>query len=299
MEDTHQYLLSVENLVCRPALLRVACQSLNTLEAGSYADEQIDLADSYLESPMAQLQVGYSGLLEAGSRCHFEILRQWLKHCDEKHLDCRPVGEHSLPTRLIDVGTTSDPSMRLYETRKGDHMVYLALSHPWGQPPHFCTSRSNLDQFKQSMEFHEVPATFQDAITVTRNLGIRYLWIDSICIVQGPEGDFASEAKRMEDVFSQAYCVLAGSSAKGQNDGFLKPRMKRKYIPFRCGKNYIYVSEFIDDFERYVLKSRLNQRGWVLQERALARRTIYFTSEQCFWKCGDGVRCETMTKMNK
>lgn len=179
-------------------------------------------------------------------------------------------------------------------------MSYIALSHPWGEPPHFCTYRSNVEQFKKNIPFYELPKTFRDAITITRGLGLQYLWIDSICIIQGPDGDFSREAKRMEDVFSRAYCVLAASSAMGQRDGFLKPRMQRRSVPVKpYGKSSIYVSEFIDDFDQYVLHSRLNQRGWVLQERALARRTIYFTSKQSFWECGGGVRCETLTKMDK
>lgn len=157
-----------------------------------------------------------------------------------------------------------------------------------------------MDQFKREIRFNEMPKTFRDAVTITRDLGVQYLWIDSICIIQGPEGDFSSEAKRMEDVFSQAYCVLAASSASGQHDGFIKPRLERRYVPVkRYGKSSIYISEFVDDFGQYVLQSRLNRRGWVLQERVLARRTIYFTPEQSFWECGSGVRCETLTKMDK
>lgn len=179
-------------------------------------------------------------------------------------------------------------------------MRYLALSHPWGNGPHFCTFKDNVDAYKRNIQFEDLPATFKDAITITRELGIRYLWIDSICIIQGPEGDFSQQAKRMEDVFSQAYCILAASSARGQQDGFLHPRGKRKYIQLRQGNEpAVFVSEFVDDFDKYVLKSPLNQRGWVLQERALARRTIYFTSHQTFWECGTGVQCETMARMNK
>lgn len=192
------------------------------------------------------------------------------------------------------------PTIKLYETQRGDDMKYIALSHPWGKPPHFCTFPDNVEAFKDNIEFGDLPATFRDAVTVTRELGVRFLWIDSICIIQGPHGDFSQQAKRMEDVFSQAHCIIAASSATGQQDGFLNPRRRRNFIQLeRNNKPAVYVSEFIDDFDRYVLKSPLNQRGWVLQERALARRTIYFTSEQTFWECGSGVQCETMTKMNK
>ena len=65
------------------------------------------------------------------------------------------------------------------------------------------------------------------------------------------------------------------------------------------GEEIFCVCEAIDDFYRDVDQGELNQRGWVLQERALSRRTIYFTETQSYWECGGGVRCETMTKMKK
>jgi hypothetical protein len=64
-------------------------------------------------------------------------------------------------------------------------------------------------------------------------------------------------------------------------------------------RNPFYVCEAIDDFQHDVIDGRLNKRGWVLQERALARRTIYFTENQTYWECGEGVRCETLAKMRK
>ncbi|KAK7734705.1 hypothetical protein SLS53_007810 [Cytospora paraplurivora] len=146
--------------------------------------------------------------------------------------------------------------------------------------------------------FANLPTTFQHAVAATRGLGVQYLWIDSLCIIQGPDGDFQNEAKRMEDVFSQADCVLAASSATGQWDGFLTPREARNYLTIQQNdRPTVYLCDYIDDFSKHVRGSYLNQRGWVLQERALARRTIYFTSKQTYWECGEGVRCETMTKM--
>lgn len=248
--------------------------------------------------------MGLSEVPQAGSQAHLKILQHWLNVCDNQHPGCKPdcksACNSSLPTRLIDVGSGNHPSIKLYETQPGDNMRYLALSHPWGKPPHFCTFMDNVEVYRHSIEFHNLPATFQDAVTITRGLGVQYLWIDSICIIQGQHGDFAQQAHRMEDVFSQAYCVIAASSVKGQEDGFLHPRRKRHCIQLESSnKAVMRVGDFVDNFDKYVLKSPLNQRGWVLQERALARRTIYFTAAQTFWECGDGVNCETMTKMNK
>lgn len=104
----------------------------------------------------------------------------------------------------------------------------------------------------------------------------------------------------MEDVFSSAYCVLAASRATGQHDGFLKPRIPRSFVTFKRGSEMpFYVCDAIDDFDQDVLQGSLNRRGWVLQERALATRTVFFTETQTYFECGEGIRCETLTKMHK
>lgn len=251
----------------------------------------------------AHSQVGLPRLPTPGSCAHINILRHWLQACDKGHRDCVPTGQptHYVPTRLIDVGSEGFPTVKLYETLPQDSMRYLALSHPWGSPPHFCTCPKNLNDHKIGISLELLPNTFRHAIQITRKLGLQYLWIDSICIIQGPEGDFNKMAKRMEDVFSQAYCVLAASSAKGQTDGFLKPRRQRIHHVVPCGDKNVpaYLCEFMDDFQSDVLEGPLSQRAWAFQERALARRTIFFTDTQTYWECGDGIQCETLTKLEK
>lgn len=178
-------------------------------------------------------------------------------------------------------------------------MRFIALSHRWGVPPAFSTTTMNIEDFKSEIPFGSLPLTFKHAVRTTRELGLCFLWIDSLCIVQGPGGDFDQESERMESVFSSAYCVVAASSALGQHDGFLKARQSNDILIMQTGERTLYASPFVDNFHRDVLEGSLSQRGWVLQERALARRTIYFTDRQTYWECGDGVRCETMAKMNK
>ena len=249
------------------------------------------------------IQIGFPQLHGARSESHFKILRQWLKNCNDNHqrFKCQPSGTTFLPTRLIDVGRDGSGTIRLYETQATDSLKYLALSHPWGKkPPYFCTFRKDVENYKKEIYIAKLTETFKDAVKTTRKLGIQYLWIDSICIIQGDDGDFEQEAERMENVFSSAYCVLAASSAEGQSDGFLNKTESREFVTFkREGQPPFYVCRFIDDFNQHVLEGPLNKRGWVMQERVLAHRTIYFTNKQTYWECGEGVRCETLTKMEK
>lgn len=243
-------------------------------------------------------------------------MRQWLDFCDHHHKNstCRvdvPVSTSinlrgsrtpgRMPTRVIAVGRTGDEFVFLHETKPGDHGEWLALSHQWGTGTQFCTTTGNLNEHMNGIKFDDLPATFRDAVTVTRALGCEYLWIDSICIIQGFGGDFNQEAKRMEQVYSGAYCVLASSRLPGHDAGFLQPRTARNTVVLQSaeGTSPFYICEAIDDFKHHVLDGTLNQRGWVLQEHALARRTIYFTEHQTYFECGDRVRCETMIKMRR
>lgn len=207
-----------------------------------------------------------------------------------------------LPTRLIDVGMNNEGPIRLIQTNQEARDRYIALSHCWGQlsdDQRFCTYDSNLDHRMADIPYDQLPATFRDAVDVTRALGVRYLWIDSLCIIQQNATDWANESARMEDVFSNAYCTIAASSASSSLVGFLGPRTPRDAIEITTSSGPIYLAEPIDDFAGDVENSVLSTRGWVFQERALSRRTIYFTSKQVYWECGDGVMCETLAQLRK
>jgi hypothetical protein len=266
-----------------------------------------------LDPQATSVSVGLPNLAAIASEAYFCVLRQWLKDCDTTHSGCHLGNkEPSLietPTRLIDVGETSSSRVRLLETQRVplgqlSPVKYIALSHPWGDKVdhnHCCTTRLNLSDHKNRINIDTLPNTLRDAIHVTRKLGARYLWVDSLCIIQGEDGDFDREAKHMETVFSSAYCVIAATCASGMSSGFLKRNTERKSIVKfeRAGKLPFYLWESIDNFQGDVVESSLNKRGWVLQERALARRTIYFAENQTYWECGQGVCCETGTRMRK
>ncbi|KAI8623798.1 HET-domain-containing protein [Xylariaceae sp. FL1651] len=249
-------------------------------------------------------QLGFPQLPGAGSFEQLTLLRTWLSNCDETH-KCRPrrtsTSATKMPTRLIEIGGDTELTLRLIDTHGTFNQRYAALSHRWGITPdglEFSTSRSNLERHKQNIEFGKLPQTFQDAVTITRGIGIKYVWIDSLCIIQKDQDDWETEAGKMEDVFSSAYCTIAASSAASCLEGFIHDRQPRPCVAIKdqSGGN-LYFCKNIDDFHGDVETGVLNQRGWVLQERALSRRTIHFTSNQVYWECGEGVHCETLAKL--
>ncbi|PMD58641.1 uncharacterized protein K444DRAFT_630355 [Hyaloscypha bicolor E] len=258
------------------------------------------------------IQRGFPILPKAGSRTQARLFKHWAEDCDKNHSrSCFQVDvPQRAPTRLLDVGDTSLSTIKLDcypKDRKSS--CYVALSHPWGpdESKWFRTTSENIKEFKKFIDFKQLPQNFQDAVTVTRSLGVRYLWIDSLCIIQqGKDGDFGTEKEFMEDYYGGAYCTISASSARGTSSGFLKSRLNvRKSYAFNSGagpspephKSAFYICDAINDFARDVEESYLSTRGWVFQERALSRRTLHFTEKQVYWECGKGIRCETMTKL--
>lgn len=229
--------------------------------------------------------------------------------CDNDHKECKKQNDKSkttlttLPTRLLYVRSLDSPELRLYYPTEKDSCRYVALSYCWGKlsvddKRKFCTTNENLEARKEQIDWCDLPKTHQDAVKISRELGIAYLWIDSHCIIQFDNGDWEREAKRMEDVYSSAYCVLAATSATNIWAGFLEQNAETEYIYARDRSDQrFYISTDVGDFDRHVEKAPLNNRAWVLQERVLARRTLHFAADHTYWECGAGIYCGNLTKL--
>ncbi|GKU10369.1 unnamed protein product [Fusarium langsethiae] len=248
------------------------------------------------------IQISFPVLPAADDPWCFSLLRAWVERCDTSHKCHRGKGE--LPTRLLKIGDNGAPAnLWLVSGRTLNKAKYIALSHCWGETvlgkiPSYCTTKNNISARENGFSTDDLPATFQDAIEVTRQLGLQYLWIDSLCIIQGDEEDWAQEAGRMKNVYASAYCTLAATSARDSNSGFLKRTVNSQYIYVQdnLGRQ-IYVCSDPADFDTDVERAELNSRAWVVQERFLSCRTIHFGAHQMYWECGEEVYCEDMTRL--
>ncbi|KIW78369.1 hypothetical protein Z517_08204 [Fonsecaea pedrosoi CBS 271.37] len=250
----------------------------------------------------SSLQIGFPKLPKAGGPTEIALCREWLRVCDDPKLhSCHPTLEGQLPTRVLEVLSHDSPGVRLHISKSGEKGRYFALSHRWGDPlehRRFCTLRTNYKEFVDGISFERLPKTFQDAVTVTRSLGVPFLWIDSLCILQDDPEDWETESNQMEDVYNLAYCTLSAACARGTTHGFLQPRAPRDVVTLKDSTGDVYyICKAIDNFGADVEEGELSRRGWILQERAMSRRTIHFTDTQVYWECGDGVHCETLIKM--
>ena len=112
-----------------------------------------------------------------------ELAKQWLGSCLSTHKTCRiSAKEHfRLPTRLIDVNSED---VRLVTTENWKEQPrYATLSHCWGKLNFTKLRKELVESFMTSIPLEILTTTFNDAIKITQSLGLRYLWIDSLCII--------------------------------------------------------------------------------------------------------------------
>ena len=150
------------------------------------------------------------------------IVQDWIKVCRDTHPACQNNINVELPTRIVEVGLVDPDQIRLNKSL-GQNGKYLALSHCWGGGIAIKITQENLATREEGIRFVDLPKTFQDAVTVTRDLGVHYLWIDALCIIQDDEQDWQNESGNMAAIYQNVYIVVGAVMAMDSNRGFLDP----------------------------------------------------------------------------
>jgi hypothetical protein len=224
--------------------------------------------------------------------CHprvYSMISGWIQECFE-HRDCGSNSDTPLPTRILEIGTKEDSILRL-SISNGRLGRYVALSHCWGKRRTTTTTAQNFDQHLKSIDINALPANFKDSVIISRELGYKYLWIDSLCIIQGDADDWVKESSLMGLVYRNSALTLASSSSADSYGGLLTSRPSSCCLP---NSNFYLVPKAkpIQTLE----ESELGCRAWASQERILAPRIAYYTSSQIFWECWDCRKAECTTQ---
>lgn len=148
---------------------------------------------------------------------------------------------------------------------------------------------------KQGIAWNSLPQTFQDAVTFTWALNIRYLWIDSLCIVQHDPEDWAVQSGTMASIFSNAFVTLA-ATASSDARGSLFRRLDEAGLHKEISSNDPdFITQVFSRRRTHLDGDRhwpLLSRGWVLQEHLLSQRVIHFNATELAWHCHSMVTCE-------
>ncbi|XXH03771.1 hypothetical protein Hte_010177 [Hypoxylon texense] len=238
-----------------------------------------------------------------GKSENLKVVRGWLEECRSHHSFCRRSEDTQtqLPTRVIEIA--SDGTAQLVETR-GQVGQYVALSYCWGQHPE--DNRSTTVYNVQTrllaggLPRDELPAAIRDAVTITEELGIKYIWVDAFCIIQDDVDDRNEELNKMSQYYSNSYLTIAASTPRctmgfiemiGRCEKHPKNPLPRDLVPL----DVFCISRDKDEGHSGKVYAReenpyqlsmepINRRAWTLQENLLSPRVLFFGS-RVIWFC--------------
>jgi hypothetical protein len=209
--------------------------------------------------------------------------------------------------------------LRLYEPNVAEDAKYVALSYCWGKAGNLTTTKATIADRKSGISWDLLPNSFRDAVTITRGLNMRYLWIDALCIIQDDTSDWEREAAKMAQVYENAFLTIATDAAKDPTRGILISRstdLVSSTIPRKekSKRNPTVMVFGLSDSQGCVYNIRVREplshddlvmprsahdityplmvRGWTLQERLLSRRILHFTECELVWECKTTLLCE-------
>ncbi|KAI8712314.1 HET domain-containing protein [Fusarium sp. LHS14.1] len=170
--------------------------------------------------------------------------------------------------------------------------------------PQFGTTKATVDDLRKQIPFPQLPKTIQDAVVFTRQLRIRYLWVDALCIIQddaSDPSDWQLEAARFGTYYQNALCTLSATGSYDSSEGLFLPSWNRIYPTYFCMRLNmrspeppLYYTWFPSVHDPWSLTSRtpLSMRGWPAQEKLLSPRIVHFTRRYVVWECFEHVASE-------
>lgn len=220
----------------------------------------------------------------------FDNVSSWINECTSQHRSCGPGAAYVLPKRVLDL-MVRDEDVVLYEST-GQEAQYMCLSHCWGNSRAIMTTNANIEEHKHGIPFEMLPRTFRDAVLFCRKLKIRYLWIDSLCIIQDNEADWQQESALMAQIYRHSYLTLAATASHNDEEGlFYKASQAFVFGMLQDGMPYqMHARPAIKHFDD--AQFPLFSRAWVFQERMLASRVLHFGKQELWWECMESNHCE-------
>ncbi|KAF4628632.1 hypothetical protein G7Y89_g9519 [Cudoniella acicularis] len=257
-----------------------------------------------LESPAAVSNDVIGRRIDSSAESETNIRRtlSWLDSCLSGHPDCS-VGSYPsrlkswgtpLPTRVIRiVSSDGNLEINLHEPPATETGSYVALSHCWGLHQIITTTAMTFEDRKKDIPFSALSKTFQEAVRTTVRLGIRYIWIDSLCIIQDSGSDWEYESSKMGLVYQNAILTISASAASDGLKGCFFPRESGGPQPVeilydkegQCRKGGVYIQGRVPTLDEDLTQAPLNKRAWTLQERLLSKRILHCCASQLYWEC--------------
>jgi hypothetical protein len=242
------------------------------------------------------------------------VAAKWYQTCLMDHSSCRRENWF-FPKRVVDIRDfDSKNTVYLYLSNPNERHTYATISYTWGASGYKRLKTKNHDpnhpeltesSHQQGIVVERFPETLQDAIWIAKRLGFEYLWIDSVCIVQDDDDDWAKQSEAMTQIYAGARLNISATSCENSEQGVLQPtrqhgvRVGRLLVEEEDHNGTVLGQELLNlhvgkpldvlDLEDKTLASR----GWVFQERLVSIATLHYTDEGIMWECVDGIRMES------
>ncbi|KAF1831316.1 HET-domain-containing protein [Decorospora gaudefroyi] len=320
--------LSVE-LRWKDADDRDECQDDQDEHIAGHADLKLEFfTDGDGQSPFSAIGPGRQMTENPLQSTAVARSRSLIKNCLDNHASCSRRGRPTtLPKRVLDVlaGGDDSKSIRLHESeyvreeRRYEHGEYVALSHVWGLAKGIPkTTLATLQSHKKSIPYSTLPRAYQESVFLTRALGFRWLWIDSLCLVQDDVQEKLEDSLKMDEIFGNAFLTIAATSA---SDSSSQPLFPPKSQPFKIqatdNKGSLHKINVREQPSHYSFKApfdgnaHMNEwelpfnmseeanlhtplliRAWPYTERLLSPRVLHFTKSEMILECREGYQCE-------
>jgi hypothetical protein len=218
-------------------------------------------------------------------------IQRWLRVCEIEHKgNCaEPVLAPVLPTRIIDVGSIENPVIVLCEPQ-GAMATYVCLSYCWGGAEFYKTTAQNIEDNKMQISAEDLPLAFNLAIQLVRILGIRYIWIDALCIIQDDDDDWKNEASKMADIYTNCFMTISLTALSNPFEEF-KPKDEREQI-LNSVEAYVRHHFPVPTPNGNGPSFPLLSRAWAFQERVLSPKVVHLGRHELVWGCQQGLTCE-------
>ncbi|SPO06909.1 uncharacterized protein DNG_09603 [Cephalotrichum gorgonifer] len=228
----------------------------------------------------------------------WSLAESWLDNCVRNHPKCRPRDHAFRPTRLVEI--MDEKTVRVIERgNKAMAGEYASFSHCWGQAKTLKLLQGNKTQLEAGVQIADLPQSYVEAIGVATRLGIRLLWIDSLCIIQDSVDDWRAEASTMKDVYGNAMVNISASAAAENSEASFLRREPLNIPPLRIAPRWRqgsgegrYLLANVDGYRDEIERSPLGGRAWVMQESYLSGRNLSLTTTQLWWECRESLMSE-------
>jgi hypothetical protein len=251
-----------------------------------------NVEDTVTRKTLKAIKPRYGGRILGTPGTNHGLFKFWLERCERLHAaDCFKMSKLLKPPVdffLIDVQDGCVVKGR-YPCR------YAALSYVWGDSNYCRLTENNYFAFSEKGSLFTTipPATVKDAITITQQVGLRYLWVDTLCIIQDRKDHQQAQIAQMASIYSHALITIIAISGKSAEDGLcgVRPgtRVATQEVLYTRGLNLLSVVDFLDMPAHSQVQESFSTwytRAWTMQEQLFSGRKLMFTENQAFWHCG-------------